>query len=266
MRLVGKRLAFIGAGQMAEALIGGLLSAGVCRTDDIRATDPSPARRELMARRFGVQTSTDNAAIAGWADVLVLAVKPQVCDGVLGDLRPGLSGQLVVSIVAGRRLDWLKARVPAGVRLVRVMPNAPALVGAGMSALAPHASATAEDTRFAQRLCDAVGRSVVVDEGLLDAVTGLSGSGPAFVFVALEALADGGVKAGLPRDVAEQLAVGAARGAATMRLEPSGHLSGGDGIPDAARAGLQVLVDNGCARVAAEAVEAAARRSQELGG
>ena len=247
---------------MAEAFIGGLLAAGVCAAEQIRATDPSPARRDLTKARFGVVVGTDNAEVARWADVVVLAVKPQVCESVLLELRSGLSTQLVVSIAAGIRLAWMRDRMPTGVRLIRVMPNAPALVGAGMSALARDSSASDADLAMARRLCDAVGRTEVVEEALLDAVTGLSGSGPAFIFAAMEALADGGVKAGLPRDVAERLVVATVRGAALLKLADR-NASPGDREPD--RDGVRALEAHAFRTTVANAVVAAAERSRELG-
>lgn len=250
----GERIGFIGAGQMAEALIGGIVSSAVCAASQIRACDPSAARRDMMAQRFGIRVEADGRAVVDWADTLVLAVKPQVCDRALADLAPSLSGHLLISIAAGLRLSWFSARVPRTVRLIRVMPNAPALVGAGMSGIAVHATATADDAALAQRLCGAVGRTLVVEEGLLDAVTGLSGSGPAFVCVALEAMADGGVKAGLPRDVAQRLAVAAASGAARLR----------QAVPSATGAPTRAN-ERVWGAVVAQAVTAAAQRSQELG-
>ncbi len=262
MTLTNSRLAFIGAGQMAEAFIGGLLAAGACSATQIRATDPSGARRDLMKARFGVAVGTDNAEVARWADLIVLAVKPQMFESVLAELRPGLSTQLVVSIAAGIRLTWMRDRMPTGVRLIRVMPNAPALVGSGMSVLARDSSANDADLAIARCLCNAVGRTDVVEEALLDAVTGLSGSGPAFVFAAMEALADGAVKAGLPRDVAERLVVATVSGAALLKLADP-NASPGDREPD--RDGLRALDAGAFRTTVANAVVAAAERSRELG-
>lgn len=254
---------------MAEAFIGGLLQSGLCAPRQIRAADPSRERREVMTGRFEIAAGEDNAATAAWADVVVLAVKPQACESVLAGLRSGLSRQLMISIAAGIRLSWLRARVPDGVRLVRVMPNAPALVGAGMSALSGEATGSSDETGLAVRLCEAIGRAEVVEEGLLDAVTGLSGSGPAFVFAALEAMADGGVKAGLPRDLADRLAVGTALGTARMVLDqtisPAAVSDEWEPAAEPARAGMAVLEEGDFRLVVAQAVAAAARRSEELG-
>jgi pyrroline-5-carboxylate reductase len=201
--------------------------------------------------------------------VAILAVKPQVLPDVLEGLRSSWTNQLVISIAAGIRLAWLSERMPAGVRLIRVMPNAPALVGAGMSVLALHQSAREEDERLARGVFEAVGRTVVLGEDLMDAVTGLSGSGPAYLCVALEALADGGVKMGLPRETAQRLAAQTAVGAATLLLA-TGRLSSRwqetivADCPPASR-GIEVLQRAQAGSALANAVAAATRRSRELG-
>lgn len=264
------RLAMIGGGQMAEALIGGLLAAGRWASEHIVATDPSRARRDSLDSRFGVRVGRDNREAVASAETVILAVKPQVLSGVLQELRPCWDNHLVISIAAGIRLAWLSERLPACVRLIRVMPNAPALVGAGMSVLTLHGSATAEDKRLALGLFESVGRAVVLDEDLMDAVTGLSGSGPAYVCVALEALADGGVKMGLPRELARRLAVQAAIGAASCLLADSALLSRFQeavvtDCPPAA-SGIEALVRAQAGSAMINAVSAAARRSRELGG
>jgi pyrroline-5-carboxylate reductase len=268
-RSCGKRLAFLGAGQMAEALIGGLLSAGLCEPDAVMATDVSPARLNLMKQRFGIRAAAENREAAGWGQVVVLAVKPQVIDSVLADVRAAWRDPLVVSIAAGVPIQRLAAGLPAGARLVRVMPNAPALVGAGMSAFTLGPGVTEDETRLVTTLFESVGRAVRVDESQMNAVTGLSGSGPAYVCVAIEAMADGGVKMGLPRTVAEQLAVQTVLGAARMLIETGEHPAklkdrvaspGGTTI-----AGLHQLEAGGARTALIAAVEAATKRSEELG-
>ena len=268
-RAVGKRLAFLGAGQMAEALIGGLLAAGLCEPDAVMATDVSPARLNVMKQRFGVRTGNDNREAAGWAEVVILAVKPQAIAPVLADLKAAWRDPLVISIAAGMPLSRLAGALPAGARLVRVMPNAPALVGAGMSAYTLGAGVTEAEGKLVAKLLESVGRAVAVEESHMNAVTGLSGSGPAYVCVAIEAMADGGVKMGLPRAVAEQLAVQTVLGAARMLLETGEHPAklkdrvaspGGTTI-----AGLHQLEAGGARTALIAAVEAATKRSEELG-
>ncbi len=262
-------IAVIGAGQMGEALVGGWLAAKVAVPDTLFATDTSVERRDLMKRRFGIRTGSDNREAAAWADVVVLAVKPQTLDGVVRDLAPALAGKLVLSIAAGVTIERLAKLAPRGMRIVRAMPNTPVLVREGVSALSFGAGVTESDQQLARRLFEAVGRTVVVDERLMDAVTGLSGSGPAYVFLAIEALADGGVKMGLPRTVAALLAAQTLLGAAKLVLETGEHPAklkdrvaspGGTTI-----AGLHRLEQGGFRAALIAAVEAAANRSVELG-
>lgn len=272
-RTVAKKLAFIGAGQMAEALLGGLFASRCCEPDLVRAADVSQERRDRMKSRFGILVGADNKEAAAWADVVLLAVKPQMMEAVLEELAPVLPGRLVISIAAGwsiRRLGqrFEGAGAPAP-RLVRVMPNTPALVREGMSAVACGPGVSEADAELVRTLFEAVGRVVMVEERLMDAVTGLSGSGPAYVFLAIEALADGGVKMGLPRPVAALLAAQTVLGAAKMLLETGDHPArlkdrvaspGGTTI-----AGLHELEQGGVRATLIAAVEAATNRSKELG-
>jgi len=262
-------IAMIGSGQMGEALIGGWLAAKTVPPEALVATDASAERRDLVKRRFGVRTGTDNRDAASRADVVVLAVKPQILDGVMKELSPALAGKLVLSIAAGVTIAHLARLAPKGARFVRVMPNTPVLVREGVSALSFGDGVSAQDQQLARRLFEAVGRAVVVEEKLMDAVTGLSGSGPAYVFMAIEALADGGVKMGLPRTVADLLAAQTVLGAARMVLETGEHPAklkdrvaspGGTTI-----AGLHRLEQGGLRAALMAAVEAAAKRSEELG-
>jgi pyrroline-5-carboxylate reductase len=261
-------IAVIGAGQMGEALIGGWLAAKTVVPDALFATDASAERRDMMKRRFGVRTGSDNRDAASWADVVVLAVKPQILDEVVKGLSSALAGKLVLSIAAGVTIAHLAKLAPKGARIVRAMPNTPVLVRDGVSALSFGAGVTDKDQQLARRLFEAVGRAVVVEERLMD-VTGLSGSGPAYVFLAIEALADGGVKMGLPRTVADLLAAQTVLGAARMVLETGEHPAklkdrvaspGGTTI-----AGLHRLEQGGLRATLMAAVEAAAKRSEELG-
>ena len=254
---------------MAEALIGGLLEARALEIADLWATDPMAERRELMKRRFGIKVGIDNKEAAGWADVVLLAVKPQSLDGVVDELAPVLAGRLVISIAAGVPLKRIADRLSGNTRLIRAMPNAPAMVRQGMSVLAIGPGASEEDRQLGQALFEAVGRVSVVEERLMQAVTGLSGSGPAYGYMIIEAMADGGVKMGLPRQVAQLLAAQTLEGAARMVLETGEHPArlkdsvaspGGTTI-----AGLQELEQGGLRATLIAAVEAATRRSEELG-
>jgi pyrroline-5-carboxylate reductase len=267
---LGKKIAFLGAGNMAEALVKGLLAAGTAAKDEIVCAEPRAERREELHARHGVAVTPSNLAAAQQGDLLVLCVKPLVVDALLDEVAPAVDARkLVVSIAAGVPIAAIARKLGAGARIIRTMPNTPALVGAGATALArgPHASEA--DLGQAVALFEAVGTAVVVEEHLLDAVTGLSGSGPAFVFLAIEALADGGVKMGLPRHVALALAAQTVVGAGRLVLETGDHPGklkdqvtspGGTTI-----AGVHALESAGFRAALIAAVEAATRRSRELG-
>jgi pyrroline-5-carboxylate reductase len=266
-----RRWGFIGSGRMATALIKGMLRAGIAPAASICASDPLPPARASLEAETGIAVFESNLAVAERSDVLVLAVKPQSMRGVLHELRPAVSEKhLVISIAAGITITSLVEGLGPSGRVVRVMPNTPALVGEGASAYALGPRVGPEDEAVVQACLAAVGRAVCVQEGLLDAVTGLSGSGPAFVYVMIEALSDGGVRAGLPRDIAMLLAAQTVLGAAKMVTVTGQHPGvlkdqvaspGGTTI-----AGLHALERGGVRGALIDAVEAATRRSAELGG
>ncbi len=264
------KLGFLGAGNMAGALIKGLLHAGVVKPPSILASDLKVERLEQLSKEHGIRTTTDNHKLLREVAVLVLAVKPQVIDKVLtsvgGDVRPAT---LVVSIAAGVPIAALEARLPQGTRVVRAMPNVAALALAGATGIAPGTHATDADLTTATALFSAVGRVVTLEESLLDAVTGLSGSGPAYTMLIIEALADGGVKVGLHRDTALMLAAQTVYGASKLLLDTGDHPGrlkdmvtspGGTAI-----AGLHTLESGALRKTLIDAVEAATRRAAELG-
>jgi pyrroline-5-carboxylate reductase len=261
---------FLGAGQMATALASGWMKAGLLDAAKSRAADPVPDARSKFEKATSIKSLEANRDVAAQCDVLVLAVKPQVMPTVLADLRPALASKhLVISIAAGVTLQTLASGLGEKTRLVRVMPNTPCLVGASASAYSPGTTATAEDVELVGKLFGSVGVAFRVAEPLLDAVTGLSGSGPAFAYAFIEALADGGVKCGLPRDVALALAAQTVLGSAKMVLETGQHpgaLKDAVASPGGTTiAGLHALERAGLRAAAMDAVEAATRRSQELG-
>jgi len=271
--LAGQRFGFVGGGAMAEALVGGLLASGVS-TDRIRVADPDPARQKALAEAQGVAVTGDNAEAVAGADVALVAVKPNVLVDALGALCDGptdVGATLWISIAAGIPLATIERALGPGARVVRAMPNTPALVHAGATAIHANGACRAADRAVARTLFEAVGTCwEAPNEGLLDAVTGLSGSGPAYVFVFLEALGDAGVRMGLPRDAAYQLAFQTVLGAAKLALESGRHPAslkdqvtspGGTTI-----AGLERLEAGGFRAALHDAVEAATRRSRELGG
>jgi len=268
--MLAQQIGMIGAGQMATALGRGLVGAGLVAAESLLAADPSPEARRRFAEATDAETTDDNLEVAHRADVVFLAVKPQQMPAVLVQLGGHLGAEkLVVSIAAGVSLERLAAGLGNQVRLVRVMPNTPCLVGQGASAYCPGPNTTEEDARLVEQLLGAGGLVCRVEEKLMDAVTGLSGSGPAFVYVVIEALSDGGVKMGLPRPVATSLAAQTVLGAAQMVLQTGEHPGvlkdrvaspGGTTI-----AGLAALEQGALRGTVIAAVEAAACRSAELG-
>lgn len=215
---------FLGAGRMATALASGLVRAGIAEKENIVASDVSPQARSAFAEATGAKTTGFNPEVAKACHVLVVAVKPDQVEELLKEVSAVLGEKhLVISIAAGVTLAKMEAALWPGTRVVRVMPNTPALVGASASAFSLGKTATQDDALLVQRLLSAVGSAYQVKESLLDAVTGLSGSGPAFVYMVIEALSDGGVAAGLPRDVATKLAAQTVLGGAKMVLETGMH-------------------------------------------
>ncbi len=264
------RIGFLGAGKMATALARGWLAAGLVTAEQLLASDPSPQARQAFEAETGLRSIESNREVLAASDTLILAVKPQTMPAVLTELGSAVTaGHLLISIAAGVSLRQLAESLGRDRRLVRVMPNTPCLVGASASGYAPGEAATPEDIRLVDRLLNAVGRAFRLPEHLLDAVTGLSGSGPAFVYVMIEALSDGGVRVGLPRDVATTLAAQTVFGAAKMVLETGLHPGvlkdmvaspGGTTI-----AGLHALERHGVRAALMDAVKAATRRSAQLG-
>ena len=255
---------------MATALARGWLKAGLVTANRILASDPIPQARLQFAQETGTSSIEDNRTIVLSSDVLVLAVKPQNIAALLAEVRHLVKPEhLVISIAAGVTLSQLADGLGSDCRLIRVMPNTPCLVGASAAGYAASASATPDDLSLVEQLLGSVGKGFALPEKLLDAVTGLSGSGPAYVFVMIEALSDGGVRMGLPRDVATQLAAQTVFGAAKMVLETGLHPGalkdqvaspGGTTI-----AGLHALEKGGFRAALIDAVEAATKRSAELG-
>jgi pyrroline-5-carboxylate reductase len=263
-------IGFLGAGKMAAALARGFVRAGLLTARQVIASDPSEAARAAFAKEVGAKTTASNPEVAKFADVLVLAVKPDQVSTVLADVRDHFTAKhCLISIAAGMPLAKLEAGLGTGARLIRVMPNTPALVGASATAFALGKSARPEDGELAQKLFSAIGLAFQVKEALLDAVTGLSGSGPAYVCLFIEGLSDGGVAAGLPREVATRLAAQTVLGSAKMVLETGLHPGvlkdmvtspGGTTIE-----GLHELEKGKVRGALISAVRAAAEKSRKLG-
>jgi len=266
----GVRIGFLGAGRMATALARGWIAAGLASAGQIMASDPLPAAREAFAAGTPLHTTTDNREVVRASDLLVLAVKPQAMSALLAEVRPEVTpSHLILSIATGISLQKLSDGLGAGRRIVRVMPNTPCLVGASASGYSPGEGVTADDLVLVDRLLNSVGKALRLQEALLDAVTGLSGSGPAFVYLMIEALSDGGVRVGLPRDVSTILAAQTLLGAAKMVLETGSHpgvLKDMVTTPAGTTiAGLHALERAGVRGALIDAVEAATRRARELG-
>ncbi|MBI1815070.1 MAG: pyrroline-5-carboxylate reductase [Deltaproteobacteria bacterium] len=264
-------IGFIGGGNMATAMIRGLIAAGLYRADEMQASDVDATKRVELKRRLRVTATEDNRAVVHDAKVILLAVKPQIMDEVLAGLRDEVAGnKLFISIAAGVPTARIERGLGPEARVVRVMPNTPALLGKGMSVIVRGARATVADERLAVKLFRAVGRAVAVpDERLIDAVTGLSGSGPAYVYLFAEALIAGGVAAGLPAQLAAELTYQTLHGATAMlqetnetpeRLRAQVTSPGGTTL-----AGLTELDQRGFKEAVAAAVTAATNRSRELG-
>jgi pyrroline-5-carboxylate reductase len=263
-------IAFLGAGNMAGALVRGLLAAKACEPGQILCTDVREERLAQLVKEHGIRTTQDNREAAGWGDVIVLATKPQVFDRLLTQIDGAVKKDaLVVSIAAGVPASAIEARLPAGTRVVRTMPNTPALVSAGATAIAAGTHATAADVALVKRIFESVGIAVVLEESLLDAATGLSGSGPAYIFLIIEALSDAGVKVGLHRESAQRLAAQTVLGSAKLLIDTGEHPGklkdmvtspGGTAI-----AGLHTLESGGLRKTLMDAVEVATARAKELG-
>jgi pyrroline-5-carboxylate reductase len=263
-------IGFLGAGKMATALAKGFLNAKLIKADQLFAADPYSAAREHFAVETGAKTFSANLEVVPAANVLVLATKPDQVAAALAEISAAFAkNHLLISIAAGVTIAKLEAVLPAGARVIRVMPNTPALVGAGASGFALGKHATSADSELAQKLLSAVGVAMPVKESLLDAVTGLSGSGPAYVYQFIEALSDGGVAAGLPRDIATRLAAQTVLGGAKMVLETGQHPGalkdqvaspGGTTIE-----GLHELEKGKLRGTVMSAVRAAAEKSKKLG-
>ena len=268
------QLGILGGGVMAEAILSGLLHQGIYAAEAVKVSDPQDQRRQWLQQQYGVATTPDNCEVIS-GKIILLAIKPQIFTSVVSDLaacHQNLASEgptpLILSILAGLPLSKLEGAFPHQA-VIRAMPNAPAMAGEGMTAISPGQWVQPEQLQQAQEIFGAIGQVVQVPESLMDAVTGLSGSGPAYVALMVEALADGGVAAGLPRAVAQQLALQTVRGTTGLLAQDNLHPAllkdrvtspGGTTI-----AGIATLEKAGFRSAVIEAVKAATARSQELG-
>ncbi len=265
-----KPVGIIGGGNMGEALIAGITQSGLLGPGEILFFEPRSDRRDLLRKKFSVSPAASNQDLVIHAPTLILAVKPQSVPEVLLELAPRVTPHhLLISICAGVPLDYIQSFFPRPLRMVRAMPNTPALIQKGATALSPSSAAKPEDLSVAEAIFQAVGITAVVKESQMDAVTGLSGSGPAYIFAVIEALTAGGVKEGLPQDVALALTTQTVLGAAHLIQTTAHHPAtlrdqvctpGGTTM-----AGLYVMEEGGFRLALMNAVIAATRRSKELG-
>ena len=268
--MLKEKIGFIGGGKMGEALAKGLIRAKLSTADNIIVSDVDNKRCQVFEEETGIKTTQDNREVTANSDVIILAVKPNIMGTILEELKNDITSEhLVVSIAAGIPLNFMESSLNEGCRAIRVMPNTPCLVGETAAGYALGKNATRDDGELVGRILNAVGKSYLLEEKYLDAVTGLSGSGPAFIYMVIEALADGGVKMGLPRDVSTELAAQTAFGAAKMVLESDTHIGelkdsvtspGGTTIE-----GLHALEKGGLSNTLINAVEAATKKSKRLG-
>ena len=268
--MLKERIGFIGGGKMGEALVKGVLRAKLSSAGKIIVSDVDKKRCQLLEKETGIKTTQENKKVTSGSDIIILAIKPNVMGDILEELKNNITPKhLVVSIAAGIPLSFIESFLNKGCRAIRVMPNTPCLVGETAAGYALGKNATQDDGKLVGQILNAVGKSFLLEEKYLDAVTGLSGSGPAFIYMVIDALADGGVKMGLPRDISTELAAQTTFGAAKMVLEAGMHIGelkdsvtspGGTTIE-----GLHALEKGGLTNALINAVEVATKKSKRLG-
>jgi pyrroline-5-carboxylate reductase len=269
--LANKKISILGTGNMGQALVSGLVGSGSSKPKNIICTDIREAKLKAVEKQYGVQTTTSNLEAVNQAEIIIYAVKPQIMASVLNETAKELDmSKLIISIAAGVPMEAIESCLNKELRLIRVMPNIAAAVKEAATAVAAGKHATQEDIQLAMAIFDSIGKSVFIQENyLMDAITGLSGSGPAYIFLIVEAMADAGVKVGLSRQEALFLSAQTVLGAAKMLIETQEHPGqlrdrvtspGGTAI-----AGLATLEEGGLRTTLIHAVEVATNRSRELG-
>lgn len=263
------KIGFIGLGNMAKAMIGGMLQKGIVQKDDIFGSAKSKETLKVVHDAYGIGTRDSNTAVAAEADVLILAVKPQFFQTVIEEISDRLrEDTLVISIAAGKTLDWIEQAFHKEIKLVRCMPNTPALAGAGCTGVCVNGRVSKEETAFSLRLMESFGKASLVPESLMDAVGAVSGSSPAFVFMFIEAMADAAVAAGMPRTQAYEFAAQAVYGSAKLMLESGRHPGelkdmvcspGGTTIQ-----GVRVLEEKGMRGAVMDALQAVVEQTRKL--
>ena len=215
---------FIGCGNMGGAMIKGILSSGMLKSEDIMASDRSAELLKKRAADHGIKTSEDNKETARFADVLILSVKPQFYEAVIEGIKDAVrDDQIIVTIAPGKTLSWVTEKFGKDIKLIRMMPNTPAMVGEGMIGMCHNDKVSEEDVETVRNICKSFAKTEVIPENLMDVVTAVSGSSPAYVFMFIEAMADAAVAGGMPRDKAYVFAAQAVLGSAKMVLETGKH-------------------------------------------
>ena len=272
--LANKKVGFVGGGNMAEALVKGLIASSFIEAENIFVSDPIPERLEYLRNNYKVKTTGDNSELVQKSDILILAIKPQLTQNILEDFSNLVDGnKLVISVVAGLSANFIESILDEGnkkkIPVVRTMPNTPALVQEGVTAICHNDRVPETDMEVARHIFEAIGQTVDIEEAHIDAVTGLSGSGPAYIFMIIEALSDAGVKVGLSREVSTALTIQTVLGSAKLARDSEKHPSelksmvtspGGTTI-----SGLHKLEEGGLRAALMNAVESATNRSKELG-
>lgn len=263
------KIGFIGLGNMAKAMMGGMLKQGIVTAKDIIGSAKTEATRNRMEEEFGILTAAGNRQVAEQAETLILAVKPVFFPEIIAEIKDVVrEGQLIISIAAGKKIEWIEKEFGKEIKLIRCMPNTPALVGEGCTAVCSNSYATKEDEDFCLKLMESFGKAIVIPERLMDAAGAVGGSSPAFVFMFIEAMADGAVQAGMPRKQAYEFAVQSVLGSAKLVLETGQHPGelkdmvcspGGTTIE-----GVKALEKNGMRAAVMEALEACVEKSRRL--
>ncbi|MCE4051126.1 MULTISPECIES: pyrroline-5-carboxylate reductase [Bacillaceae] len=219
-----KKISFIGSGKMAQAIFGGMLKSGFTRHEDLIASAKTAATSEMISKQYEIKTTIDNKIAASYGDIVVLAVKPYLYTEVLQEIKESIQeNAIIVTIAAGVDLAYMEEQLSSESKIIRTMPNTPSLVGEGMSVVCPNGNVTEEEVQYIVDLFSSFGKVEVMEERLMDAIPAISGSSPAYAFLFIEALADGGVRSGIPRDTSYKLAAQALLGAAKMVLETGKH-------------------------------------------
>lgn len=265
-----KKLGFIGCGNMANAIIGGIIHGGIAQADDIIGSNATKAGAERTKTANGIEVTLSNTEVVRKAETIFLCVKPQILDTVLDEIHDVVSeNQLLVTIIAGKPLAYYEKKLGENIKLVRLMPNTPALVGEAMTAAVPNQNVSEEEMEYVTGLCEAFGKVEILPENLFDAVTAVSGSSPAYVFMFIEAMADAGVQGGLPRAAAYRLAAQAVLGSAKMVLESGKHPAElKDMVTSPAGTTIEavrVLEEKGFRSAVFECVKACTEKSAQMG-